>query len=98
LRVVWSPLAFGRAIEQAKFIALDKPGAAEDWLNELFSLTDALADLPDIGRIVPELRRADFRELSHGKYRLIYRIDEDQVSILTVRSSRRLFDPSEISD
>ena len=46
--------------------------------------------------MVPEWENTDFRELSYGRYRIIYRIEADQVSILTVRHSSRLLDPTEL--
>ena len=42
--------------------------------------------------MVPEKLREDLREVLHGAYRVIYRIDLDRVVILTVRHSRRLLD------
>lgn len=38
--------------------------------------------------MVPERRRDDLREVIYGAYRVIYRLDSDQVVILTVRHSR----------
>jgi plasmid stabilization system protein ParE len=46
--------------------------------------------------VVPEIRRPEIREIIHGAFRIIYRIEDDQVLILTVRRGRRLLDPSEI--
>jgi toxin ParE1/3/4 len=96
LKVIWSPLAIDRAVEQARVIAQDKPGAAARWLDGLFDATESLADLPKLGRMVPELKKEDHRELSYGLYRIIYRIDAKQISVLTVRHSRRLFDRAEL--
>jgi plasmid stabilization system protein ParE len=45
---------------------------------------------------VPELGRPHFRELIHEGYRILYRIDQDAILILTVRHGRRLLDLSEI--
>ena len=96
MKVIWSPLAIDRAVEQAHVIAQDKPGAATRWLDGLFDATEALADLPRLGRKVPELKKEDHRELSYGNYRIIYRIDARQISVLTVRHKRRLLDPAEL--
>lgn len=98
MKVIWSPQAIDRAVEQAEHIALDKPGAAGNWLSELFALAEGLADFPELGRVVPELGRPEYRELSYGRYRVIYRLEGEQVSVLTVRHSRMLFDRSEIVD
>lgn len=96
MRITWSPLAIQRVSEAAEYIARDKPGAAERWAESTFEAVERLADLPRIGRVVPELRRPEVRELIHGAFRIIYRIQEDEVLILTVRRSSRLLDPEEI--
>lgn len=97
MKVVWSPLAIDRAVEQATYISADKPGAAHRWLDRLFELVEKLEELPELGRIVPELRSPEFRELDYGKYRVIYRLEPARISILTVRHSRRLLDLEELS-
>jgi plasmid stabilization system protein ParE len=96
LKLVWSPLAIERAVEQAQYIARDKPDAARKWLSNLFARTGKLAKLPRLGRVVPELGLPDFRELKFGIYRTIYRLERRRVSILTVRHGRRLLDRGEL--
>lgn len=96
MRITWSPLAIQRVLEAADFIARDKPGAAEHWAESTFKAVERLADLPNSGRVVPEIRRPEIREIIHGAFRIIYRIESDQVLVLTVRRARRLLDPSEI--
>ena len=83
MKVIWSPLAIDRAVEQARYIAKDNPGAAEKWLKGLFAAARQLERLPRMGRMVPEWENTDLRELSYGRYRIIYRIEADQVSILS---------------
>ncbi|HSS49922.1 MAG TPA: type II toxin-antitoxin system RelE/ParE family toxin [Thermoanaerobaculia bacterium] len=46
--------------------------------------------------MVPEWESSEYRELSYGRYRVIYRIEPKQLSILTVRHSSRLLDPTEL--
>jgi plasmid stabilization system protein ParE len=96
VRITWSPLAIQRVLEAAEFIARDKPGAAQSWAESTFEAVERLADLPNSGRVVPEIRRPEIREIIHGAFRIIYRIESDQVLVLTVRRGRRLLDPSEI--
>ena len=96
MKVVWSPLAIERVIEAAEFIAGDKPAAAQRWAEATFAAVARLADFPASGRIVPELGRPEVRELIQGSHRIIYRIDDDAVLILTVRHASRRFDPGEI--
>lgn len=96
MKVTWSPLAIQRVLDAADFIAVDKPDAATRWADSIFAAVERLEQFPQSGRIVPELERQDLREIIHGSYRIVYRIRGEEVVILTVRASRRLFDASEI--
>ena len=62
MRVVWAPLAIERA-------------AATRWIETLVRVVASLGVHPRRGRRVPELARDDLREVFHGEYRVIYRID-----------------------
>ncbi len=97
MKIVWSPLAIERAYEPATYIASDKPQAALRWLDGLFEVTDRLEMFPESGRIVPEIGLPEFREVVYGKaYRVIYRVEETRVSILTVRNFAQPLDTSEV--
>ncbi|MDY6990750.1 MAG: type II toxin-antitoxin system RelE/ParE family toxin, partial [Thermodesulfobacteriota bacterium] len=50
MRVIWSPLAIDRASEIAEYIAQDKPTAARNWINTVFSKVEQLGSSPEIGR------------------------------------------------
>ena len=96
MRVIWSPLAVDRASEIADYIAQDKPAAAEKWIDTVFSKVEQLKSSPEIGRIVPEISDSQFRELIYGNYRIIYRIETKQISILTIRHGRQILPINEI--
>jgi toxin ParE1/3/4 len=94
-KIVWSPLALKRVQEIAAYIAMDKPSAAEAWIRGLFKAVTRLGRYPESGRIVPEVQRADIREIVYNSYRAVYRLD-DQISVLTVIHGRQLLDESAI--
>ena len=96
MRIVWSPLAVERAIEAARYIALDNTPAAQSWIEGLFVRVERLSRFPQSGRLVPELRRVDVREIIHGSYRVIYRTEKARLVVLTIRHARRLLDPGEL--
>lgn len=51
----------------------------------------SLQAFPESGRIMPEVEhRPDLREGIDGDYRVIYRVDRDQIVVLTVRHSRQV--------
>ena len=89
MKVVWAPLALEKLEATAKFIALDKPSAADKWVNDVFDLTDLLGSQPELGREVPELLGSSYREVIFGSYRIIYKV-ENEIKILTLRNSRQL--------
>ena len=80
------------------YIARARPKTAEKWSLAVFERVDRLAAFPKGGHIVPEAGRDEIREVLHGKYRIMYRLDEEAVVILTVRHGSRLFDRREIED
>lgn len=90
MKIVWSPLAVERASEIAEYIAQDKPAAAVKWTNVVFSKVERLSSSPEIVRVVPEIKDDHFRELIYGNYRIIYRIEKKQISILTIRHGRQI--------
>ena len=94
--IIWSPLAIEKASEIAGYIALDKPLAAEKWINKIFSKVEDLELSSEIGRVVPEINNRQFRELIYGNYRIIYRIETKQISILTIRHGRQILPINEI--
>jgi plasmid stabilization system protein ParE len=96
MKIIWPPLAIDRASEIADYIAKDKPSAAEKWINSLFSKINQLKLSPEIGRIVPEIKNNQFRELIYGNYRIIYHIEKKQISILTIRHGKQILPIEEI--
>jgi len=96
MKRVWSPTAVERASEIVDYIALDKPLAAEKWIQTVFSKVDQLRFSPEMGRIIPEINDPLFRELIYGNYRIIYHIGTKQVSILTIRHGKQILPTDEI--
>jgi toxin ParE1/3/4 len=52
------------------------------------------ASMPFAGRVVPEHGREDIREVLVRSYRIIYRVQPDQMVVLTVLEGHRLLRPS----
>ncbi len=96
MKVIWTELAVEKLEEYADYIALDKPTAALKWAESIQESANNLGDFPNIGRQVPEIKREDIREIIKGNYRIIYRIDSNYISILTIHHTKQLFDKSEI--
>ncbi len=96
MNIIWSPLALKRVRDIATYIADDNPAAAEAWVERLFGKVTMLKQSPRAGRQVPELARAEIRELIFGNYRIIYRLDSSAIAILTVRHNRQILPVEEV--
>lgn len=98
MTVIWSPLALERVAEIATWIAQERPAVAARTVEELFSAVHRLGHFPQSGRQVPEFDRSDLREVIHGQYRIVYRVADDHIAILTVRHSLQPMDPDVLGD
>ena len=96
MRVIWAPRAIARAAEIAQYIAADRPGAAEAWVEQLFAKAATLKQHARRGKKVPEVDRDEIRQILHGKHRIIYRVDAKRVVVLTVRHSRERWHPTDV--
>ncbi len=96
MKLIWSPLAIDRVAEISQYIAQDSLNAAQKWVDSIFQAVERLEQFPKSGRIVPEIRQDDFREIIHGNYRIIYKIEGERISILTVRHGKQILPIDEI--
>ena len=96
MKVVWSPLALERVEAIADYIAADNVDAARVFLIDIFAAVGRLSSFPKSGREVPEVNRPDIREIIFKKYRVIYRVARQQVSILTVPHGRQRLPMEEV--
>ena len=90
VKVSWTDQAIEDVEAICKFIARDAPPYAKIFAQRVFTIVGRLASFPHSGRMVPELRREDIREIIYRDYRLIYRLSEDEVEILTVHHGAKL--------
>lgn len=95
--LTWTPQALDDVDAICKFIARDSPRYAQLFATQVFKSVERLEVFPNSGHIVPGIGQEDIREIILGDYRVIYRILNDEVEILTVYHSARLLDPSKLS-
>lgn len=96
MKILWSPLAIDRVAEIAEYIAMDNPDSAENWVDTVFKKVEDLKIFPESGRIVPETVNINIRELIYGNYRIIYRVEEKRLAVLTVRHGKQVLPVDEI--
>ena len=91
-KVIWTNVAENDFKEIIDFISIDSPQNALKLLKSIKQKASNLYTLPERGRIVPELQSQgifQYRELIIPPWRLMYRIDERKVYVLSVIDSRR---------
>ncbi|WHZ17677.1 MAG: Death on curing protein, Doc toxin [Nitrospira sp.] len=91
MTLLWTRRALADVQAIKQFIAKDSPHAAKLVTQRLVAAVDRLILFPQSGRIVPELADPQIREVVQGSYRIVYRLIEKQVHILTIHHTARLF-------
>ena len=91
MKATWTEGAELELYEIGDYIAADNGEAAVAWIERLRERADAVARMPRSGRIVPELELEDVREVLVGNYRLVYRVIQDGIEVMSVfEGSRQL--------
>lgn len=87
MEVVFTDRFLSRVEECTDYIAIDNIPAAIKWAEGVF---DYCSIQPESGRVVPEFRRPEIRELIHGNYRLVYELKTNQIDMLTIWHTRQV--------
>jgi len=95
-KIAWTRSALSDVEALAEFIARDSEFYAAGFVKEIFDTGDALDQLCERGRVVPELSDPSIRELLIHDYRLIYAVEKNVVSILALIHGKRILGKSRI--
>ena len=91
-KVIWANVAEADLKDIIEYISIDNPQNALKILKKIKQRASELYALPERGRIVPELQDQgilQYREIVIPPWRLIYRISEWKVFVLSLIDSRR---------
>ena len=91
MKLFWTETARQDLQAIRRYIAADNPTAAKRWVNGLRERTRNTLYSPLAGRKVPEFLRDDIRELIEQNYRLVNKIFEDRLVLLTVFEGHQLY-------
>ena len=87
--VLWSPLAQADLESIARYVARTSSIYAARLIDRILEQAEQAGIFPEAGRVVPEARRNDVREVFEGSYRIIYLIQASRIDVLTVVHSRQ---------
>jgi toxin ParE1/3/4 len=80
-----------------RFIARNAPLAATRMVARILAATRRLEDFPASGRRLREEHTETLREVIVRPYRVIYRLEPNEVRIIWILHSARLLDHNELS-
>lgn len=84
MKIIWTEEALEQLTGIEDYISKDSPVRAARFVNQLVEHAELLSNNPRLGRTVPEIANSTIRELIFKKYRIVYRLNEDSIEILTV--------------
>lgn len=92
--IIWSHRATEDLESIAAYIALDSEAYASSVIRKILQKTRALADFPQMGRVVPEFADDSIREIFAYSYRIIYKIERESVVVASIIHGSRILDIS----
>jgi toxin ParE1/3/4 len=91
-RVEWSPRALEDLEAIAQYIAADSEAYAASVVKTILTTARNFSRFPFSGRIVPELGDESIREWFAYSYRVIYRVEDQVVTVAAIVHGRRLLE------
>ncbi|HAE87419.1 TPA: plasmid stabilization protein [Candidatus Marinimicrobia bacterium] len=90
MKILWTRESLTNLADIEAFISEDNPEKAIEFIDYLIKQCERLIQNPYSGRVIPEISNNDIRELILKKYRIVYRIQNHEIHILTVFESHKL--------
>ncbi|MBI5243557.1 MAG: type II toxin-antitoxin system RelE/ParE family toxin [Elusimicrobia bacterium] len=92
-KVTWAPSAIDDINWIAEYVARDSAEQAALLVARLFEATDRLQEFPLSGRAIPEIGNQSCREVICGAYRIMYRLEGENIWITGVVHGARDWNP-----
>ena len=89
MKILWTDPSIDDLRNLLTYIAKDSEEYARTFVEKIILSVDKLTDFPRLGRMVPEADQEAIRELLYHNYRIIYRVRDELIEILTVVHGRR---------
>ena len=89
MKVLWTENALKHLLDIYEYISQNSPTYATRMVDRLTRRSEQIANFPMSGREVPEYEAKDIREVIEKPYRIIYRLNPDQIDILAVVHAAR---------
>lgn len=90
--VVWARPALDALNDALAHIAEESPKGAASVARAVLESANSLSTLAERGRVVPEIGRAAIREIFVFRFRLLYRVGSDRVTVVAFLRGARDFE------
>ncbi len=97
MKLIWTREALEKLAEIEDFISRDSQENAEKFVDYLIEQADLISGNPKIGRMVPDISNPALREIIVKNYRIVYRLKEEYIEVLTVFQGQRLLRVDELN-
>jgi toxin ParE1/3/4 len=98
MRIAWSDQSLEDIEEIRRYIQRDSHAYAEMFVDRVFESAERLIEHPLSGRVVPEFEDPTLREIILGSYRIVHRVRQGTISIVTVFHTSRVLKPEHIGE
>ena len=89
-KVIWADSAIQDLDAIADYIALDKPAAARQLVQQVLKAVEVLQKFPQMGSLPTELRGLPYRQLVASPCRIFYRVEKKVVYVVHVLRGEQL--------
>ena len=89
VNLIWTEIAIEDLRLIHEYISIDSKVYADRFIGKIINRVDQLESFPKSGRVVPEFNSKIIRELIEGNYRIVYKINSDNISIVRIHHSAR---------
>ena len=94
--ITWTPKARNDLESACLSMERDSRPLAQSFAARIVLAVERLVSFPRSGRIVPEFGHSDLRELIVQNYRIVYRLRENDVDLLTIQHGARPLRASDV--
>lgn len=96
MKIIWSPLAAERLENIFENIVKDNESATYELIQKIINRVETLIKYPNRGRQVPEANDERIHEVFEGEYRIIYRVSNQNIFVLSIRNFKQLIPPEDL--
>lgn len=89
-KIIWTLKAVENLEDISNYISKNSPLYAPVFVQKILNSVDRLSDFPLSGRKVPEFDDDNIREIIFHNYRIVYRVNKNNVEIILVIHGSKL--------